>query len=131
MDQIKVSLNVILPGRVMFSKRDCLKEVVEKKELKNGKTKYLTKLVQDDTKFETLKIPLSPLIVRYRKSIPATQTLNISCDSYRYMTSKECPAFMRPKEWASMSKKMRLESHLKNIAESLGGKLGTYHVFED
>jgi hypothetical protein len=133
MDNIKVSLQITLPGRVLWSKRDCLKLVYETKTMKNGTKKTFKRLIPEEDKWEQYKLKVynSPYIINYRGCKPATQTLNISEIAYKYMVSKECPAFMKPKEWASMSKKMRLETHLNNIAESLGGKVFKYHVFED
>jgi hypothetical protein len=141
LDNIKVSLSITLPGRVLFSKRDCLKEVFETRTLKNGSKKTFRKMVpiheMEDSfkllvdKFENNQRIVQPYIVNIRKCKPATQTLNISEIAYKYMISKECPYFMKPKEWAPMNKKLRLEAHLKNIAESLGGEVLGYHVFDD
>lgn len=142
MDNIKVSLQITLPGRVMWSKRDCLKLVRENKTLKDGSTKTFKKLVPEEGKWEQFKLMVDiyegkkkrgvqSYFINYRGCKPATQTLNISEVAYKYMVSKECPYFMKPREWAPMSKKMRLEAHLNNIAESLGGKVLDYHVFDD
>ena len=59
------------------------------------------------------------------------RVLNISNESYDYMTSKECPEWSKKAEWLSMSKKKRLEAHLSRIANDFRGKVVHYEVFED
>jgi hypothetical protein len=138
MDAIKVTLNVILPGRVMYSKHDSKKLVETTKTLKTGVTKKIKKLVWDNDKTESFNVSVidegnsrQNLIIVVRGNKPATQCLNINEQSYNYMVSKECPYFSKPKEWATLSKKKRLEAHLADIAESLGGKVSSYNVYDD
>ena len=57
--------------------------------------------------------------------------LNISNESYDYMTSKRCPEWSKKTKWLSMSKKKRFESHLNRIANDFRGKLVHYEVFKD
>ena len=59
------------------------------------------------------------------------RVLNISNESYDYMTSKECPEWSKKAEWLSMSKKKRFESHLNRIAHDCLGKVMDYEVFND
>ena len=59
------------------------------------------------------------------------RVLNISNESYDYMTSKECPEWSKRAEWLSMSKKKRFESHLNRIAHDCLGKVMDYEVFND
>ena len=59
------------------------------------------------------------------------RVLNISNESYDYMTSKECPKWSKRVEWLSMSKKKRFEAHLSRIANDFRGKIMNYEVFED
>ena len=59
------------------------------------------------------------------------RVLNISNESYDYMTSKECPEWSKKAEWLSMSKKKRFESHINRIANDFRGKIMNYEVFED
>ena len=67
---------------------------------------------------------MSPTPVRVR-------VLNISNESYDYMTSKECPEWSKRAEWLSMSKKKRFESHINRIAHDFLGKVMDYEVFND
>lgn len=146
MTEIKVNLSVVLQGRTMFSKEECLKttqKVIEKTSKKTGKTykKKVDVLVDDLDKMDshTLKVvdyvdkkPVSEVITFHtRKTKPATQSLNICKDAYNYMISGECPYWSKPKVWNAMNKKERLESHLQRITEGLGGVSYTYQVFED
>ena len=59
------------------------------------------------------------------------RVLNISNESYDYMTSKECPEWSKKSEWLSMSKKKRFEAHINRIADDFRGKVMNYEVFED
>ena len=68
------------------------------------------------------KVTRTPIRVR---------VLNISNESYDYMTSKECPEWSKKVEWLSMSKKKRFEAHLNRLAHDFRGKIMNYEVFED
>ena len=59
------------------------------------------------------------------------RVLNISNESYDYMTSKECPEWSKKIEWLSMSKKKRFEAHINRLAHDFRGKIMNYEVFED
>lgn len=141
-NEIKVSLNIILPGRVMLSKDECLKttqkEITRKR--KNGQSykKVIDVQVEDPDKMDkdTIRVTdngknYETLTVYTRKCKPATQSINLYKDTYDYMVSKECPEWCKVSMWNQMGKKARLEAHLKQIAEHLGGKLLSYQVFED
>ena len=72
------------------------------------------------------------LVVQTRKNVPASQSLHIGKDAYDAMVDKEMrPYWYKAGTWAGMNDKMRLEAHLKRIAEGLGGISFTYQVFED
>lgn len=116
---IKVSLNVVLPGRTMLSQQ-----------------------VAENTpdSFDEFKVEVSGpkgenrevLTVQTRKCAPASQSLNIGKDAYDAMIDKElCPYWCKAGTWAGMNDMMRLEAHLKRIAEGLDGTSFTYQVFED
>ena len=141
-NEIKVSLNIILPGRIMLSKAECLKttqkEITRKR--KNGQSykKVIDVQVEDPDKMDkdTIRVTdngknYETLTVYTRKCKPATQSINLYKDTYDYMVSKECPEWCKVSMWNQMGKKARLEAHLKQIAEHLGGKLLSYQVFED
>lgn len=139
MSEIKVNLSIVLPGRTMWSKEECLKTT--QREIKSkGKKRFETVTeVKDWSKLERqhckvrLKDNRTESITYYvRKCKPAAQSLNISKDAYLYYVSKDSMLVgYKPAKWATMTKKERLEAHLKNICEGLGGKSFTYHVFED
>ena len=141
-NEIKVSLNIILPGRIMLSKDECLKttqkEITRKR--KNGQSykKVVDVQVEDWSKMnkDTIRVTdngknYETLTVYTRKCKPATQSINLYKDTYDYMVSKECPEWCKVSMWNQMGKKARLEAHLKQIAEHLGGELLSYQVFED
>lgn len=142
-NEIKVSLNITLQGRVLLSKDECLKitqKEIIKKNRKTGKSykKIIEEQVEDLSKMDKSTINVSEngknvevLTIYTRKCKPATQSINLCKDTYDYMVSKECPEWSKATIWNQMGKKARLEAHLKNIAEHLGGKLQSYQVFDD
>lgn len=144
MSEIKVSLSIELQGRTMFSKEECLKttqKVLEKK-TKTGKVykKTIEVQVEDWDKMDKHTMQVTgpkgsdPEIITFhtRKTKPATQSINICKEAYKYMISKEsCPSWSKPSKWATMSKKERLESYLQRTTEHLGGTSYSYQVFED
>lgn len=101
MIDIKVNLTITLPGRVMISEVEYLKKTHKKRVFKTGKTK------------------------------DAKQVIKLSKEAYNFMTSNYYPVNFKSKNWYQMSKKARLETHLKEIAEALGGKMQSYQIFED
>lgn len=62
---------------------------------------------------------------------PAFLHINMNVEAYNYMTSAECPYWMKPKVWGTMSKIQRLEAHLQRTCEHEGGKSFTYEVLGD
>lgn len=95
-------------------------------------------LVSDQGNEETI-------IVLTRKSRPASKTININEEAYNYFISAELPeGFHAPKNfkpkvspfkkpinlqaWLAMSSEERLEWHLNNICESMGGTLASYNI---
>ena len=124
MSEIKVNLSITLQGRVLMSEQECSKNP--------NNYDYHSMLVESTVKIKKGKKVDKELIkFRTRKSIPASQSINISKEAYEYYISKECPEFSKPKYWQSMSKKMRLEAHLAEITKGLNGIRFTYQVFED
>lgn len=139
MNEIKLNLSIVLPGSTLFSKEECLKTTQEVIKLKNGKKRTVTKVVEDWDKMDkhTFKVSESgkakpeTIVFHTRKCKPATQSINLNKNAFDYMTRGECPSFAKPKDWARMSKKQKLEAHLSKIVEHVGGVSFTYQVFED
>lgn len=137
MNDIKVSLTITLPGRVMFSKQECLKQLRESYVDKKGHKRFKTKTVDDLDKCDISHTKVSDgfsseiLNIRTRKCKPATQSINLSTETYEYMISDACPHEIKISTWRTMKPKARLEAHLNGIAEYLGGTLLEYQVFED
>lgn len=61
---------------------------------------------------------------------PASQHINISKDTYMYMTSNECPSFSTPKKWNKMNTKQRLDAHFSAICYDLRGTSYSYEIIE-
>lgn len=126
MNETKLNLNIILPGRVLLSSRECEenpklleKQVIRVESLKKDKKKK--KLIKD----------VEYLNIYIRTCKPASQSINLTKQAYDYMTSKDCPSFIKPKDWSRMSKVKKLEAHLEETCKALGGISYTYQIFED
>ena len=117
----KVTLTILLPGSQMYSNKECEenKELLSNNSLELSYLKNSGKFVRETIHFST------------RKSRPAKQVINLCNEAYEYMISKEAPWFVKPGLWVQLSKKARLEKHLENITQSLGGVNYTYNVLED
>ena len=117
-NEIKVNLNITLPGRIMLSSQ------VAKNKPKNYDS-FSMEIADAKGKNK------QRITVKTRKMIPAKQAINLSVDAYEAMIDKkEVPYWTKAGAWANMSNKQRLEAHLQRITEALGGTDYTYTVFE-
>lgn len=123
-NEIKISVSISLPGRIMLTQEQA--EASENK--KSGSGFNFFSMEVSDSKGENRQL----ISVKTRKTVPASQSLNISKDGYDAMTDKETvPYWSKEGTWKGMNAKMRLEAHLRRICEGLGGTSYTYQVFED
>lgn len=125
MNEIKVSLSIILQGGVMYSQEQA--KALEKEKAGTGYDTFNMR-VED---LKDGKKDAKTITVKTRKCKPAGQSLNLSMDAYDYMTGKEAPHFVKPRDWEKLTKKQRLEAHLKRIVEELGGVSFTYAVLDN
>ena len=125
-NEIKVSLSVTLQGSVMLSQEQA--KALEKE--KEG-TGYDTFNMRVEGKKSDGKKDVQTITVKTRKNKPASQSLNLSMDAYNYMVSNEAPYFVKPRDWERLTKKQRLEAHLKRIVEELGGVSFTYAALDN
>ena len=125
-NEIKVSLSVILQGSVMLSQEEA--KTLEKE--KEG-TGYDTFNMRVEGKKSDGKKDVQTITVKTRKNKPVSQSLNLSMDAYNYMVSNEAPYFVKPRDWERLTKKQRLEAHLKRIVEEVGGVSFTYVILDN
>lgn len=124
MNEIKVSVSIVLQGSILFTQEEA--ETLEKEQSGSGfdnQTQVVKNLNGKGGK-----------VVHYktRKCRPACQSVKLCKEAYLYMIDKNsCPEWEKAKKWATMSKKERLESHLKRLTEHFGGTSYTYKIFED
>lgn len=125
MNDVKVSLSIILQGGVMYSQEQA--KALEKEKVGTGYDTFNMRVegLKDGKK------DAETITVKTRKCKPAGQSLNLSMDAYDYMTGKEAPYFVKAKDWERLTKKQRLEAHLKRIVEELGGVSFTYAVLDN
>ena len=125
MNEIKVSLSIVLQGSIMYSQEQA--KALEKEKVGTGYDTF-------NVRVESLKDgkkDAETITVKTRKCKPAGQSLNLSMDAYDYMTGKEAPYFVKARDWERLTKKQRLEAHLKRIVEELGGVSFTYAVLDN
>ena len=61
-----------------------------------------------------------------------SQSSNMTQEAYDFMTSNEIPHwFKKMGNWNKLKPNERLKFHLDKYAETLGGKLMNFQVFED
>lgn len=121
-NEIKVSLNITLPGSVMLS-QECAKSL-EKEENGKGYNSFSMKIEYEGGD----KTIVRSITVKTRKSRPASQSLNLGMSAYKYMISDEVPSFFKTKDWGKLSVKQRLEAHLEEISKELGGVSFSYVI---
>lgn len=124
-NEIKVSLSVTLQGSVMLSQEQA--KALEEEKVGTGYDTFNMRVecLKDGKK------DAETITVKTRKCKPAGQSLNLSMDAYEYMIGKEAPYFVKPRDWERLTKKQRLEAHLKRICEELGGVSFTYAVLDN
>lgn len=125
MNEIKVSLSIVLQGSIMYSQEQA--KALEKEKVGTGYDTFNMRVegLKDGKK------DAETITIKTRKCKPAGQSLNLSMDAYDYMTGKEAPYFVKAKDWERLTKKQRLEAHLKRIVEELGGVSFTYAVLDN
>lgn len=124
-NEIKVSLSVTLQGSVMLSQEQA--KALEEEKVGTGYDTFNMRVegLKDGKK------DAKTITVETRKCKPANQSLNLSMDAYNYMIGKEAPYFVKARDWERLTKKQRLEAHLKRIVEELGGVSFTYAVLDN
>lgn len=125
MNEIKVSLSIVLQGSIMYSQEQA--KALEEEKVGTG---YDTFSMRVEGLKEGKK-DAETITIKTRKCKPAGQSLNLSMDAYEYMTGKEASYFVKPRDWERLTKKQRLEAHLKRIVEELGGVSFTYAVLDN
>lgn len=125
MNEIKVSVSILLPGSILFTQEEA--ETLEKEQPNSGFEKH-TQVVENPKNRKDRQV----IHYQTRKCRPASQSVKLCKEAYLHMIDKSaCPEWMKISKWAAMSKKERLESHLQKLTEHLGGISFTYKVFED
>lgn len=123
-NSIKISLTIELEGSVLVkrTKPEVIKMTLKKKDVFPNK-KWRGK--------EGYEIAKRFKYVHYGyDSKPAYQHLNISLEAYQYMISSEPAPGVDPKVWTRLGWKERLNTHLKQICESLNGKSYSYEILD-
>lgn len=134
MSDIKASLNIILPGSVMYSKQECFKQL-KKAVKKDGKIvkkhgipvqKLVWVPIPEMHDSFTLKLmdgkKLVPVEVHVRACKPAKEVINITEEAYQYMSANP------PINYKGNAKSY-LRQHFEQIAEDAGGILESYQIF--
>lgn len=124
-NEIKVSLSITLQGSVVLSQEQA--KALEEEKVGTGYDAFSMRVEG----LKKGKKDAETITVKTRKCKPAGQSLNLSMDAYEYMIGKEAPYFVKPRDWERLTKKQRLEAHLKRIVEGLGGVSFTYTILDN
>lgn len=125
MNEIKVSVSIVLQGSTLFTQEEA--ETLEKEQPKSGFEKH-TQVVENPKNRKDRET----IHYQTRRCRPASQSVKLCKEAYLHMIDKSaCPEWEKMNKWATMSKKERLESHLQRLTEHLGGLSYTYKMFED
>lgn len=147
MTETKVSLTVLVPGTIPFSKQLCF-ENSEIEDIKTGEKRIVETPIEGMTdehhfslEFKDRKTgkPYKKWYTYHtRKCQPAKQVMNLCTEAYEYMISeKEVPSWFRTPgkspvtEWKALTPEARLKLHLDRIAGTLNGVVGDYQVMDD
>jgi hypothetical protein len=160
MDEIKISLTVLVPGAKLLSEQECskysTKPIIVKKGRykgkqardKDGKFLYRTEIVPDPEKCDkhVLRFDDGNITFYTRKQESIRRVINMYEEAYDYFISNEMPpGYHAPKgfkpkggggpinaqAWKKLSIEERLNWHLNAIAISMGGTLADYKIFDD
>ena len=85
MSEVKLSLSIKLPGRVMYSQEEA--KALEQQGLA-GFTKHSLVVEMYKRMGKKVKVDKETIHFKTRNTIPAIQNINISKDAYDYMSSK-------------------------------------------
>ena len=121
--QIKLNLNIVLPGRTLLSEQECSK---------NPKENYYHTGFQYETTDKTgKKRERKTIHLALRKGKPTSKSLNISKEAWLAMQDNQIPKDIKFKQWKKMTKDERLKANLDELVASLGGISYSYVVFDD
>lgn len=125
MNEIKVSVSIVLRGSIMLTQEEA--ETLEKEQSSKGFEKH-TQVVENPNNRKDKQT----IHYQTRKCRTASQSVKLCKEAYLHMINKfACPEWEKMNKWVAMSKKERLESHLQRLTKHLGGISFTYKVFED
>jgi hypothetical protein len=138
MNDIKINVKISIPGRTLYAEKDCYKITKRKLENTKGKVYFAKAPLYDYTKNikNTLDIDtnrgVETIAFFTRRAIPAYQSINMTRSAYDYFIEETAPkGFTKTSLWKKMSKEERIKYHLAILAESIGGQLESFKVFDD
>jgi len=119
MDNVKLSLTIILPGRVIMTKKDARKDI---------KNNYNYESVNVEWK-ENGKKKHEMLNIKTRKCYNVKQVINMTNEAY-YAMLTEAPVDFKGK-WKAIPKIEKIKMHCKDICNELGGTSFTFSIIDD
>lgn len=115
MNDIKMTVSFIIPGATMYKEREC---------------EAFPELYKEEIATFVDKRKKSYKSIKVRSCIPVIQNIKMFKDAYDGMIN-DIPSWSNNKEWNRLSKKQRIETHLKRIMQDLHASSFDYHIFED
>ena len=138
MNDIKINVKISIPGSQMYAEKVCSKIIKRKLKDAKGKIYFAKAPLYDYTKNvkNTLEVTdgkKEEIITFFtRKCIPAYQSINMTSDAYNYFIDEKAPkTFTKANMWKKLSEEEKVKYHLTILAESMGGNLDSFKIFDD
>ena len=117
MNDIKLSLTVTLPGRVPVS----------------GEESPVNTHQEQVCVYNPITKRMEKVKVYIKNNKPAQQVLNMSSEAYQNFISNTKPYEYEggAMEWKKLKKEEKIIWHLEQIAQSMGGEIRSFNVYDD
>lgn len=136
MNDIKVSVSIVLPGSTLFTQEKA--ETLEKEQPNSGfetKSQVINTPIpnskKDRKKLKGDKVKKTTISYTIRKCKTAKQVLKLNKETYLAMVSSSCPEWIKIQRWNTMNRNQRLEAHIQRIMEDLQGISYSYQILND
>lgn len=124
----KISLTIYIRGAKPISEDKC---IVDPKNSYDNHTIFVEVKKLDKKTHKTFKAT-HKVTFQTRKRELIAQTINMSQEAYNnFISNDNCPSWISKGDWKRMSKRARLEEHMRHTCEAFGGVSYSYKVFDD
>ena len=143
MSTSKIRLSIVLPGSTLLSQEETcklqtvtVKDKSGKPKVKDGKIVTQEVMLPDKHKFNHFEIKVMDrgkpevLKVATRKFRPAAQVVSLSEEAYENFIDPTFTPYKFKGVWKALTDNQRIQWHCEQIAEAMGGRLGSFVVLD-